>query len=160
MTMPLRLRQRELDAISEHGAREYPNECCGILLGSTKGADKDVHEVVPLANLHRCPERARQLMPLEDPMRESARNRYLLDPSEQLRIEKQARARGLQVLGYYHSHPDHGTQPSTYDRDHAWPGYSYLIVSVEGGKAKDVTSWVLPDEDAQFESEPIVIMTQ
>ena len=73
---------------------------------------------------------------MEDPGRESERNRFLIDPLEQLRVEKDARARGLDVLGYYHSHPDHPARPSNYDREHAWPWYSYVIVSVQRGEPR------------------------
>jgi len=102
--------------------------------------------------------RAQEVLPLDAPGRESERNRFLIDPLEQLRVEKDARARGLDVLGYYHSHPDHPARPSEYDRDHAWPWYSYIIVSVERGEPKDMTSWVLSDDRARFDSEQIEML--
>jgi len=156
--MALSLSSRHLEAIRQHGARDYPNECCGILLGNADGGNKNAQEVVPLKNLRRDPARAQELLPLAEPGRESERNRFLIDPLEQLRVEKEARARHLDVLGYYHSHPDHPARPSEYDRNHAWPWYSYVIVSVEGGEPKDLTSWVLSDDRSRLDPEPIEVV--
>lgn len=147
-----------LDAIRQHGARDYPNECCGILLGRANGANKEVLEVVPIKNLRLDAARAQDILPLESPGRESERNRFLIDPLEQLKVEKDARARGLDVVGYYHSHPDHLARPSEYDREHAWPWYSYVIVSVERGEAKDLNSWVLAEDRSQFRPEELSVM--
>jgi len=155
--MALKLSQPQLEAIRHHAAREYPSECCGVLLGRLNGSHKEVSEVVPLKNLRHDPERAQQLMPVDDPDRETERNRFLIDPLDQLRVEKDARARELEVLGYYHSHPDHPARPSPYDREHAWPWYSYVILSVERGIAKDLTSWVLAEGGAAFEPESVAI---
>lgn len=73
-------------------------------------------------------------------------------------MEKDARARRLDVLGYYHSHPDHPARPSEYDRNHAWPWYSYVIVSVKRGEPKDTTSWVLSDDRSRFDPEPMEVV--
>lgn len=153
--MALQLKKEQFESICSHGVREYPNECCGMLLGRADGAIKEVSEVVPLQNLRHDSVRAQELLPLVDPGRESEKNRFLIDPSEQLRVEKEARGRGLDVLGYYHSHPDHPARPSNYDRDHAWPWYSYIIVSVERGEAAEMTSWVLSEDRAHFDPEPL-----
>ncbi len=155
--MALKVTREHIEAVREHGARDYPNECCGILLGQSDGAHKDVREVVALRNLRLDPARAQELLPLQSPGRESERNRFLIDPVEQLRVEKDARARGLDVLGYYHSHPDHPARPSEYDREHAWPWYSYVIVSVERGKAKNLASWVLADDRSRFDAEQLEV---
>ncbi len=127
------------------------------MLGSAEGADKQVTEVVPLPNLRRDPKRAQELLPLDEPGKESERNRFLIDPRDQLRVEKDAHARGLDVLGYYHSHPDHPAKPSIYDRDHAWPWYSYVIIEVQSGQAREVNSWVLTEDRSRFDSEQIDI---
>lgn len=156
--MALILSSKHLDTIRGHGAREYPNECCGVMLGAANGAHKEVREIVPLANLRHDPKRAQELLPLDEPGRESERNRFLIDPLEQLKVEKGARARGLEVLGYYHSHPDHPARPSEYDREHAWPWYSYAIVSVEGGEPKAMTSWVLAEDRSRFDEEAIEVL--
>lgn len=156
--MALKLTSQHFDSITRHSAREYPNECCGIMLGSANGAHKEVREIVPLANLRHDPARAQELLPLDEPERESERNRFLIDPLEQLKVEKDARARRLEILGYYHSHPDHPARPSYYDRDHAWPWYSYVIVSVEHGEPKALTSWVLAEDRSRFDEEAIEVL--
>src|SRR5690348_5241546 len=112
--MALILNQEQFEAIQAHGASDYPNECCGILLGQVSDSRKAVEEVVRLKNLRLDAARAQEILPLEAPGKESERNRFLIDPKEQLRVEKGARARGLDVLGYYHSHPDHPARPSEY----------------------------------------------
>jgi len=153
--MAIRLKPEQARSIHSHGEREYPNECCGMLLGRADGDSKEVLEVVPLRNLRHDSVRAQELLPLDDPGRESEKNRFLIDPLDQLRVEKDAIARGLEVLGYYHSHPDHPARPSNYDREHAWPWYSYIILSVERGRADEMTSWVLSEDRARFDPEPV-----
>jgi len=145
-------------AIYQHGARDYPSECCGVLLGRVEGDAKHVAEVVGLKNLRHDPSRAQELLPVDDPGRETRRNRFLIDPLDQLRVEKDARTRRLEVLGYYHSHPDHPARPSIYDREHAWPWYSYVIVSVERGFARDLTCWVLAEDGRDFCPEQVEVV--
>jgi len=156
--MVLRIAQAQMESIRGHGARDYPSECCGALLGKVEGESKQVMEVVALKNLRHDPGQAQQLLPVDDLARETERNRFLIDPLEQLRMEKDARSRGLDVLGYYHSHPDHPARPSVYDREHAWPWYSYIIVSVERGVAKDLTCWVLAEDGAVFNPESVEVV--
>jgi proteasome lid subunit RPN8/RPN11 len=156
--MTLKLGDVHREAMRRHGAGDYPSECCGVLLGKVEGDAKHVAEVVALKNLRHDPSRAQELLPLDDPGRETERNRFLIDPLDQLRVEKDARARGLEVLGYYHSHPDHPARPSIYDREHAWPWYSYVIISVERGVPKDLTSWVLAEDRMAFRAEQVEIV--
>jgi len=156
--MVLRMTQAQTEAIRRHGARDYPSECCGALLGKVDGDAKQVMEVAALKNLRHNPSYAQELLPVDDLARETERNRFLVDPLEQLRMEKGARGRGLDVLGYYHSHPDHTARPSVYDREHAWPWYSYIIVSVERGVAKDLTCWVLAEDGGVFNPESIEVI--
>ncbi len=151
--MAIQLNAQQLQCIRSHAEKEYPNECCGMLLGCADDAVKEVSEVVPLKNLRLDSVRAQELLPLKDPGHESEKNRFLIDPLEQMRVERDARSRKLEVVGYYHSHPDHPARPSIYDRDHAWPWYSYVILSVEQGKAADMTSWVLSEDRAHFDPE-------
>jgi len=153
--MALRLNEVLVKTIREHGALDYPNECCGVLLGHVDGDHKQVSEVVPLKNLRHDAARAQDILPLDSPGAESERNRFLIDPKDQIRVEKDARARGLDVVGYYHSHPDHPARPSNYDRDHGWPWYSYVIISVERGESKDLNSWVLREDRSQFDREEV-----
>jgi proteasome lid subunit RPN8/RPN11 len=142
-----------LESIRQHGARDYPDECCGMILGRANDDEKVATEVVALRNLRRDRAAAEEILPLADSAHETGRNRFLIDPRDQLRVEKEARERGLDVLGYYHSHPDHPARPSGYDRDHAWPWYSYVIISVFGGVPRDITSWVLSEDRAAFQAE-------
>ena len=143
-----------LSVIRKHGKECYPNECCGILVGTTKDEDKRALEAVPMENLRLNAEEADLLLPRESPDLESERNRFLINPKEQLRIERETRAKGWKVLGYYHSHPDHPACPSNYDQDHGWPWYSYVILSVIRGNPEEMTSWVLKDDRSSFDSEP------
>jgi len=156
--MTLRLHNTHLESIRQHGVRDYPSECCGVLLGKVNGIAKQVTEVVELKNLRHNPTLAQELLPVDDPGRETEKNRFLIDPLDQLRVEKDARVRGLDVLGYYHSHPDHPARPSIYDRDHAWPWYSYVIIAVEQGAPKGLTSWVLAEDRSAFRAEEIEVL--
>ena len=156
--MALMIRDAQIELIRQHGASAYPSECCGVILGEVNGECKKVEEIVPLRNLRNDPARAQELLPVDDPARETERNRFLLDPLDQLRVEKNARARGLEVLGYYHSHPDHPARPSGYDSEHAWPWYSYVIVSVERGVADHLTCWVLGEDRGMFHPEQVDVL--
>ncbi len=155
--MALRVSPQQLGEIRRHGSRDYPNECCGVLLGTASGTDKVVNEVVALGNLRSDSQIAQKVLPLANLQAETERNRYLIDPRDQLRVEKDARRRGLDVLGYYHSHPDHPARPSNYDRDHAWPWYSYVILSVEKGESGELTSWVLANDRSIFQPEQLEV---
>lgn len=154
--MALRITEGHIGAIREHGAREYPNECCGIVLGSEVDGVKQVRELAPVRNLRHEPSRAQEILPLAEPGKESERNRFLMDPKELARVQVDARARGLDIIGYYHSHPDHPARPSEYDREHAWPWVSYVIIRIEDGEPRDYASWVLTDDRSRFENEPVI----
>ena len=143
----IELSPEDLALVRAHGEATYPEECCGILVGRMEKAaganGAALARVVRLVGAEN--ER-------ED---ENRHNRYLIPPEVILRTEREARADGLDVVGYYHSHPDHPSRPSEFDRDHAWPGYSYLIVSVREGRARDERSWRLSDDRSRFDEEPI-----
>jgi len=128
-----------LRAIDRHGEESYPEECCGFLTGRVDGETTIVE----------------RLLPVENQREDSRHNRYLIEPEIVLEAHKEARRQGLDVVGYYHSHPDHPSRPSDFDRDHAWPGLSYLIVSVQKGRAADARSWRLADERDRFDEETI-----
>ena len=137
----------DLARIRAHGEGAYPEECCGILVGRTEKAAGGNGSVLA---------RVVRLVGAENEREDENRhNRYLIPPEVILRTEREARADGLDVVGYYHSHPDHPSRPSDFDRDHAWPGYSYLIVSVREGRARDERSWRLSDDRSRFDEEPI-----
>lgn len=121
------------------GEKAYPNEGCGIFLG-TFGDPVEVLEVREGTNLR------------ED----RARDRYILDPKDILRAEKDARERGLEVVGFWHTHPDHPAHPSQYDADHAWTDYVYLIMAIHAGKQVDMNAFVLRQEQPpEFGPEPV-----
>jgi len=131
----------QLKEIREHGVRDYPYECCGLLLGRLRAEGKVVTETYPISN-------ARE---------ESAkRNRFLIEPKELLRGEQYARSRDLEVVGFYHSHPDSPAVPSQYDLEHAWPTYSYIIVSTTAGAATDLFSWEQEPDRSRFNEEEII----
>lgn len=127
----------DMDAIGRHAVRTYPEECCGFLLGEDRGGTTRVDRVVPAAN-------ERQ---------DSRHNRFVMSPETVLAAHKEARAAGLSVVGYYHSHPDHPAEPSEFDREHAWPGLSYLIVAVRRGQVDRARSWRLRDDRERFAEE-------
>jgi len=133
---PLRLERDVVDAIHAHGRETYPHECCGAMLGR----DGHVSATVPLPNT----------------TEEGPRRRFLVRPTDYRDAERAASAKGLDLLGFYHSHPDHPARPSQYDLDHAWPSFSYVIVSVMSGEPVDLRSWKLKEDRSAFDEEPIV----
>ena len=119
------------EAIRRHGAEAYPHECCGALVGRNDTAAA----VVALPNT----------------TEEGPRRRFLVRPSDYRLAEQRAGELGAELLGFYHSHPDHPARPSQYDLDHAWPNFAYVIVSVAAGAAADMTVWWLKDDRTTFE---------
>jgi proteasome lid subunit RPN8/RPN11 len=131
------IRPSDLEAIGRHGEATFPEECCGFLIGHTREETTVVE----------------RLLPVENERQDSRHNRYVIEPETVLKAHKEARAAGADVVGYYHSHPDHPSRPSDFDREHAWPGLSYLIVSVMKGRVADARSWRLADDRERFEEE-------
>jgi S-sulfo-L-cysteine synthase (O-acetyl-L-serine-dependent) len=132
----LRLPARALEAIRAHGAQTYPDECCGALLGPGAG---EIHEAFALPN-ETSGER---------------RRRFLVGPDEYRAAERRAMDTGFELLGFYHSHPDHPAIPSQFDLDHAWPNLSYVIVSVERGVSKDLRSWRLKQDRSGYDEDAL-----
>ena len=133
------LSEKHLAEIGRHGEQEYPHECCGLLLGSFgDGGTKTVVETYPISNAREA---------------EARHNRSLITPLEMMHGERYARERGLDVVGNYHSHPDHPAVPSQYDLEHAWPTWSYIIVSVREKSATDWRSWEMRSDRSQFDEE-------
>jgi proteasome lid subunit RPN8/RPN11 len=125
------------------GEISYPDECCGIVLGEINAdGTKNAKRTMSINNSREDGERY---------------HRFLIKPEDMLRAEQTARAAKLEIIGFYHSHPDHPSMPSGYDKDHALPFYSYLIVSVDSGKAQVLTSWELKDDRTDFVQEEIII---
>ena len=139
--MSLEITGEQVEAIQQHGARAYPNECCGALLGAVKGdGGKSVKALLPLDNRREG---------------EAARTRFLVTAEDYRFAEARAREQGFDILGFYHSHPDHSARPSQFDREHAFPWYSYIIVQVEQGRPREATSWVLAEDRSEFLPEPM-----
>ena len=138
----LRIGAGDLARIHAHGEAAYPEECCGVLIGRDGAGGQ--------------PATVERILAADNERADSRHNRYVISPRSLLAAQREARASGLDVVGYYHSHPDHPARPSEFDREHAWPGTSYVIVSVERGKAVDCRSWRLRDDRAAFEEEAMV----
>lgn len=134
----MKISRELMQQIHAHLEAGYPNEACGVMLGKNAA----VTEIANADNIRH----------------DSARNRYLIDPLVYMKIERDADKRGLQVVGIYHSHPDVAARPSQFDLDHAWPNFSYLIVSVCKGKAIETNSWLLREDRSQFDQEGIEML--
>jgi len=138
----IRLKKDDLESIRQIAQETYPHECCGIMVGSVEGDIKSVSELIPAVN-----ERT-----------DSLANRYLITSDFVQKIEARIRNTGSSIVGFFHSHPDVPARPSVYDREHAWPWYSYLIVSVMKGQAGEVLNWKLKDDRSAFDTEAIDVL--
>jgi proteasome lid subunit RPN8/RPN11 len=142
------------ERIGQHGVETFPHECCGALLGrdvevtqgigSRAGGTEPVREVLGL-------------FPLVNRRDDSPRNRFAVSAEDVRDAEQAAREKGWEVVGWYHSHPDHPARPSEFDREHAWPWYSYIIVSVMSAVPAEMTSWRLNDDRLNYTAEKIEI---
>ena len=140
--MTLRMPAQLLDQVRREGEQAYPSECCGAIAGPVDGQKRAVR-LYPMANRR-----------TDDP------HRYLIE-AEQLRsVERDARANNWEILGFYHSHPDHPAEPSAFDLEHAWPNLSYVIVSVRQGRADVARSWRLRSDRSQFDEETLAVIGQ
>lgn len=138
----LKLNHTALHKIKLQAMRTYPEECCGVLLGKEERQTKVVYDILPMNNKKN----------------ENRTTRYLILPEDYKRAEEEASKEGVSLMGLYHSHPDHPSQPSEVDLEHALPWWSYIIVSVEDGQPTAVTSWVLSDDHLMFEKEFLEIV--
>ncbi len=152
----LKLHSDHLQAMQTHAESTYPEECCGLLLGHLRGDVKTLVEVLPTQNSW-GDEGVDDFQAIESSAqrKSSKRNRFSIAPKVMLQAQKDARDRNLDIIGIFHSHPDHPAVPSEFDRAIAWQQYSYIIVSVQQGKACDLKSWSLNDEH-QFQPEEIL----
>ena len=131
--------------IEAEGAQAYPNECCGIMYGRDLRDGETVRRVVE------------RLESVNNAFEEAERyHRFSISPQQLMKAEKDAAAEGRLVLGFYHSHPNAPARPSEYDRQHAWPFYSYVIVAIANRQAVDMTSWVLDEQTETFRRQEIV----
>jgi proteasome lid subunit RPN8/RPN11 len=137
----MKISQSALDAIRAHGAEGYPNEICGIMVGPRGGG------------------RATEVKRARNIIVDRSRDRYEIDPRDHIRIQRETDAAGLDIVGYYHSHPDHPAQASRFDTERAWAGYVYLIVSVDNGKPVDANAFVAEADAGPFRPEPLEVVT-
>jgi proteasome lid subunit RPN8/RPN11 len=142
----LTIRQSELDSLRRHGEETYPHECCGVMLGRIEGDERVVEAVLRAGNTRV----------------DSPHNRYNIDPRELVRIQRESRERDLDIVGFYHSHPDHPARWSQTDLAEAhWIGCSYVITSVEKGRAAMTNSFDLQgagEEDKRFMHEEMRVL--
>lgn len=124
----------------QHLEGGYPNEACGALIGT---AGDSAYQVI-------------DFRPMRNTITDRPHDRYALDPLEQLQVQKDAEAAGLEIIGFAHSHPDHPPVPSRFDTDHAWPFYSYLVASVQRGRLEEARAWRL-DQAQQFGEEQLEV---
>lgn len=137
----LRIREAVLEEIRTHMRETYPHECCGLIIGVSEDGVRSGTRSRRCRNLNT----------------ERARDRYELDPSDMLRTSQELMGTDLDIVGVYHSHPDHPSRPSEFDRDRAWPGWSYMIGSVMKGEVASVQSWELDESARVFEEETIAV---
>jgi proteasome lid subunit RPN8/RPN11 len=140
--MTVRISGTLVEEIRRAGELAYPAECCGVMGGRVNEL-KEVLQLAPVVNRR-----------TDDP------HRYLISPDDLLRITRELRRSDLEVLGYYHSHPDHAAEPSAFDSEHAWPWYSYVIVRVDRGRAGEMTSWVLEEDCAAMHQESLQVFSE
>jgi len=141
----LHIQYTDYEAIRTHGEETYPHECCGVLLGKSEDDGNHVAQIVRAGNTRT----------------DSAHNRYNIAPQELVKIQRQARGLGLDIVGFYHSHPDHPAQWSPTDFAEAhWIGCSYVITAVDNGKAATTNSFLLTgtsEEEKKFVDQPVEI---
>lgn len=140
--LTVRLSEALAEEIRREGELAYPAECCGVL-GGRVTESKEVLRIVPVVNRR-----------TDDP------RRYLISPDDLLRITSELSRSALDVLGYYHSHPDHPAAPSEFDSEHAWPWYSYIIVRVDRGRAVELTSWILEEDCSAMRRESLEVLSE
>ena len=140
--MGLVISKEKLNAIHQNGEQAYPDEGAGLMLGRFAGDEKQVETILPLTNTREDTDR---------------HNRYLLDPQDYLKGEMEAARLGLDVLGVFHSHPDHPSRPSEFDQEWAIPWFSYVITSIQQGKAVESRSWLLAEDRSTFLEETIEV---
>jgi proteasome lid subunit RPN8/RPN11 len=140
--MTVQLPASLLAQIHANGAAAYPEEGAGFLLGAATGEQRRVEALLPLSNAR------------EDSARH---NRYLITAQDYLRGEQAAASRGMDVIGVFHSHPDHPNRPSEFDREWAMPWFSYIITSVQQGRAVESRSWRLLEDRSSFIEEEITV---
>ncbi len=131
----------QLQYITTHARNTYPEECCGFLLGVDSG-ERKIHRAIAAQNVNS----------------DSRRNRYNINPIELMRADEEGRKSNLNLIGVYHSHPDAPAQPSQFDLEHAWPWYTYLVLSVQNGEPKNISAWFLREDRSAFQPDDLKII--
>ena len=129
--------------IRDHALEGYPNEVCGFLIGATGESDEE--------------RSVKRVRPAPNTFDGNKRNRFVIHPKELMEVEDELESTKDKVLGFYHSHPDYPAAPSLFDQEHAWPWYSYVVVSVLAKKMGHLTSWRLKEDRSDFLEETVVI---
>jgi len=155
--MELILDDMHRKAIEHHGEMGFPDEVCGFLIGTSRGDTKTITDVWSIANA--WDDAGNALEGASDEfLGQEKRRRFFIPPGEWQEADQRARREGKDILGCYHTHPNHPARPSVYDLEMArgtFPGYSYIILSVQNGVADEMTSWVLRDDYSEFDEESI-----
>ena len=144
MPNSISISETDLELIQAEGEAHFPEECCGFLFGTSAGESRDVIEVHPIRNA-------------QD---ENRARRFLITPEQFRNAEAYATERGFELIGFYHTHPDHPAVPSDFDREHALPFYSYVILSVRKGAAAELRSWQLELERNGYMEEQVNIKAE
>lgn len=131
--MPVIIRNTDLQFVMTHAKSTYPEECCGFLLG----LDSEVRRI-------------ERVISVQNVNQDSRKNRYNIDPKDLIRADEEARRANMSLLGIYHSHPDAPAQPSQFDLEHAWPWYTYLLLSVQNGQPDHFAAWSLSEDRSTF----------
>lgn len=142
--MTLRIPQPIYEQLRLHLEAGYPNEACGALVG--RAADDTIE--------------ALQFVPMRNTIQDRPHDRYALDPLEQLRVQKDAELKGLEIVGFAHSHPDHPPRPSRFDTDHAWPFYSYVVAAVDNGILREARAFRLDESEQAFREETLEVVAR
>lgn len=137
----IQIPKKVLNSILQEAKKAYPNECCGLLIGKNENGKKNVIRITPITNINKT----------------RMQDRYEMDPRELEAADNVARQKSIDIIGIYHSHPDHPPRPSAFDQERAWPVYSYMIVAVEKGVKFEAQSWVLEDWGGEFQEEVLTI---
>lgn len=137
----IHLHNRQLEEIQAHGRETYPEECCGFLFGTEIGNERVIHEVYPIDNSRH----------------DSRERRFLISPTDFQNAERRAQNIDLSLIGFYHSHPDHPAFPSEFDKEHALPYYSYVIISIRNHQPADLRSYQLADDRESYHEEKVII---
>ena len=138
----IRLKSADIEEIKQIAQKTYPHECCGVMVGSIENGVKTVTELIAAENQRT----------------DSPANRYLITPDLLNELEKKLQGTDRAIVGFFHSHPDVPARPSAYDQDHAWPWYSYVIVSVNRGQAGEIHNWKLRDDRSAFDAEKMELL--